>query len=867
MSIPRPEHPRPDFLRADWLNLNGCWTFDFDDLDHPDLDQHSHLRRQITVPFSWTAPLSGIAEDRKGLAWYARSVAWQPQRPSDHVWLCFMAVDYDCEVFVNGTCLGRHRGGYDPFSFDASAVWQNDAENRIAVRVIDQDLPSQTSGKQGYGQTRGIWQTVYLEARPEKHIESLRIEARLDGRVRVLINEETPERADALVELCCDFGREAQGGAEFCIAEPKLWSPEQPYLYEGSVRYGEDTVHTYFGIREIATARYGERLSRWITLNGRPIYLNGVLDQSYHPQGHFTLPSEQEIIDEVQRLKQLGLNLVRIHIKPEDPRKLYWLDKMGMLVMADMACFWGEPLPETRRQYEQELFRFLQRDRNHPSIIAWVIFNETWGLFSEVQGKRIYSQETQAWVLDLYRRVKAFDPSRLVEDNSPCNYDHLESDLNSWHFYINGYRAVMDHIRDAVSHTYPGSSWNYVRGYKQSDAPLLNSECGMVWGVNGSAGESDIAWHYHYMLNEYRLHDTICGFIFTEFHDVINEFNGYYRLHHQAKDFGYQELCPGMRIADLHAADFVAYDAPPCRSVGPGERVRTRLVHSNFDATSHGEELLLQWQLGHEGLDGSVIDDQGELRFPCRGYGAQDLGDIEARMPEESAVAVLSWQLLRRGEILSRNFTCFDVRGPQPGIQIRPAQHSGQDWQLHWQALDQHKICGAGEGSYRYRVDLSPLLSEGTPEKLTLCLEAGAKRVLKKDAQQQQNYQTPANMFTSGAFALDPGENPNSYFMSDDSRFTSQLRIVVNGQAIHSQLLPNDPADSRGILSWHYQQRDRQLDEAGSYGYLVRAPLPESLMAQIRTGLRQLDIELHADNGLAIYGRNAGRYAIDIVIA
>ena len=174
------------------------------------------------------------------------------------------------------------------------------------------------------------------------------------------------------------------------------------------------------------------------------MYKRQVLDQAYHEKGHFTYPTNEDMRDEIWRVKRLGLNLMRIHIKPEDPVKLYWADKLGVMVMEDMPCFWGEPTPKARAAYEREQQAVLERDFNHPSIVSWVVFNETWGLFTGQGEEKCYLPETQAWVRARYRWTKRFDPTRLVEDNSPCNNDHVESDINSWHFYRNGYEVVRD---------------------------------------------------------------------------------------------------------------------------------------------------------------------------------------------------------------------------------------------------------------------------------------------------------------------------------------------------------------------------------------------------------------------------------------
>ncbi|MEG0271515.1 MAG: glycoside hydrolase family 2 TIM barrel-domain containing protein, partial [Clostridia bacterium] len=342
-----------------------------------------------------------------------------------------------------------------------------------------------------------------------------------------------------------------------------------------------DEVHTYFGIREISTAKVQGRETRWIMLNGKPIYLNGTLDQAFYPEGYFTAPDEATLQDEAWRLKRLGLNMVRIHIKAEEPRKLYWMDQLGLLVMADIPCFWGEPSAQARAGYELEWPELIRRDLNHPCIFAWILFNETWGLFTQQDGERRYLPQTQAWVADVYRRAKQLDPTRLVEDNSACHYDHVQTDLYTWHFYLNGPEIVRDHIREVVANSAAGSRFHCAEGFVQTDAPLMNSECGMVWGVDESAGDSDLAWQYHYMLNEYRLHEKLCGFIFTEFHDVVNEFNGYYRIDNLDKDFGYEGFCRGMTLKDMHSADFLAVDCLPCQTLAGGTTVEIPLVLSS----------------------------------------------------------------------------------------------------------------------------------------------------------------------------------------------------------------------------------------------------------------------------------------------
>ncbi len=859
--IPRKEHPRPDWQRNNWLNLNGEWEFGFSQEE-----TCPALTGRIVVPFSWASPLSGVAQDRKGTGWYRRTARFDAQ---GEVFLVIGAADYETRVFINGAAAGAHVGGYGEIRLNVTKLWRRGEDNEICIRVTDNDLPCQTRGKQGYGEIRGIWQTVYLEEAPETHLVHAKMETKVDGAVtvRACIHaqraEETTLSAAFDGEVYSQRVSLAPGRNEaelsFALKAPKLWTPETPHLYEGELRLGEDVVRTYFGVREVGFACFGGRSFPWITLNGKPVYLNGTLDQSFNPKGYFTLPSEEEVKGEVQRLKDLGLNLVRLHIKPEEPRKLYWMDKLGILGFADMVCFWGEPEPDTRAQFERELEEMLRRDCNHPSIMAWIVFNETWGLFSNLEGKmRVYAPQTQEWVRKVYKSVKAFDPTRLVEDNSACNLDHVETDLNTWHFYLNGYMTVKEHIDTAAKGAYEGSAWNFTGGNRQACVPLMNSECGMVWGVQDSAGDSDLAWQYHYMINEFRLHENLCGFVFTEFHDVINEFNGYYRIDNQKKSFGYDLLGMGMTIADLHAKDFIAYDAPPCRTVGGGERVEVPVYHSSFGGVRAGEPLLLEWFL--HGTHGYY--QQGSLTFAAKGDGLTALGTVEVAMPEAADVAALTFRLVHKGEVLSKNFLTFDVRGARVGAAaVRPRDYVENRFANSWLALSSAKACGVGEGAFVYEI---PTAGFAEFDKVELRFEAGAKVQLAKDNNGALPNSEGAD-FMQG-YKMDPGTNHNSYFMTDEKRFPSTLRVVVEGEELLRQTLPDDPADCNGVLSWHYQARERYLDEAGSYGYLIMVPIAGEALKRAKAK-GTLRVELISDEGgLALYGRNAGRFPIDIEV-
>ena len=847
--IPKHEFPRPDRERASWLNLNGEWDFKL--LPHgKGEDTTVGFDRKIIVPYSWVCPLSGVEEDAAGVGWYRRTVSFKKK---GRLFLCFGGVDYIADVYVNGQFAARHQGGYNEFDIDVSDLWQ-DGENEIVVRAEDERRDTQTSGKQGYGDIQGIWQTVWLENRGESYIESFRFITKISGEVALSVKARA---ADGEIMTARFDGKSWQaavknGEAHMTLAldNPRLWSLETPELYEGSLELGGDHVETYFGIREIA-AQDGR-----ILLNGAPIYINGTLDQAFNPQGHFTYPSDQAMKDEIWRVKRLGLNMARIHIKSEEPRKLYWMDRLGVLAMADIPCFWGEPSDEARAAYEAEWPRTFERDFNHPAIFAWVMFNETWGLVSGQGKARAYTHETQEWVRSVWQRAKALDPTRLVEDNSPCNRDHVETDINTWHFYINTYDHVRAHLKEVAEKTEKGSAYNYIGGNKQNGAPLMNSECGMVWGVDGSAGDSDIAWQYRYMLNEFRLMDKNNGFVFTELHDVINEFNGYYRIDDADKDFGYGDFCRGMTIRDLHAGEFIALDCPPCRTIEAGSRVSVPCALSHFARESR--KLTAEWELWHDTPYGRVCGMKGRFDVPAaERVGVNPLREIKLTMPDENALAVLSVYLKDGKNVVSRNFTTFDVRAALPDnvTETSVTNDRCEGFDIRWTAINGDKLCLGGAGRVSYVLPV-----HGDANDLTIAFEAGAKRVLSKDRGAKDDNQELNFM---RGYLVDRGAFPNSYWMTDEERPQSLLKIAVNGVEIAQRLLDGDRADARGVLSWHYQAEERRLDEAGSYGELVTVHVPSRLIPEIvKKG--SLTLTLSADNGLALYGRSAGRYALGL---
>jgi len=897
-AIPLPEHPRPDFARAEWLNLNGSWQFRFDKDDAGvaggwAAGQES-FPLKITVPFPWGSALSGVGNEAD-VGWYSRQIRVPAEWRGKRVFLVVGASDWLTRGWLDGQPIGEHRGGYTPFEWELTSVVKWGEDQRVVLRVDDTPHAFKLEGKQGYGPAKGIWQTLYLDARPEAHLASLHFQPDVDGaKVVVKAEFDQPLAGEGKLQLRArdqafpDTTVSVPAGAgefEFAlpIPRPRLWSLEDPFLYEVEAVLAaggaQDRVSTYFGMRKISVIDLPGTDFPYIALNDRPVYLQMTLDQAYHPEGFYTYPSDEFMRDEILRSRRIGLNANRLHVKTDVPRKLYWADRLGLLLMCDVPNSWGEPDAEMRREIDHALRGMIRRDFNHPSIFSWVPFNETWGLFSKQNDKRVYLPETQEWVASVYRLAKALDPTRLVEDNSPCNYDHVETDINSWHAYLPGY-AWRESLAQVTRDTHPGSAWNFIGGRKQARQPLLNSECGNVWGYEGSAGDVDWSWDYHIMMNEFRRHPKICGWLYTEHHDVINEWNGYYRYDRSEKITGLEDLVRGMSLNDLHGPFYISTGSDLCLDVKPGEAVEVPLWASFMTDHAPGQALQINvqtfgwdtlgqtWTLGHE-----------VRPVPFRPWMSEALAPLKLNMPRADGLLIVALRLeTAAGLPLHRNFTTFRVtNGPAPRDETRQAQSasvrvvrfapqtfSAAQWSLkQWNVLDGLKANGAGHGFFEYRVAWPAGLSPAKVGGVSLLLEASAKQLFGKDregsGQQEGDYMR-------GRGTLDPSLNPNAYPMTDTVRFPSAVRVRVNGVPAGLFDLPDDPADHRGILSWHAQLRDKKLREAGSYGYLIRADLPASSVraaAESSEFVIRLEVDAGLPGGLAIYGERFGRYPVD----
>ena len=562
MNIPRAEHPNPQWERETWKNLNGPWEFEFDfgcSAVERRLWEKERFDREILVPFCPESRLSGIGytDFISGVA-YRRNFELSQEELSGRVLLHFGAVDYEASVYVNGTLVGSHKGGYTSFCFDITKHVAP-GPNTLFVAVKD-DVRSglQPKGKQAhlyassgcdYTRTTGIWQTVWLEFVPKRHIQSAKYYPDpANGKVTVtgLVQGQGTLQLTALWEdkPVGEAALSVEDGfftAQLDLSETHLWEPGKGGLYTLLLTFGEDRVKSYFGLR---TAKFQ---GRKFLLNSKSLFQRFVLDQGFYPDGIYTAPTEEDLVKDIQLSFAAGFNGARLHEKVFEARFLYHCDRLGYLVWGEYPN-WGldHAHPLSTETYLNQWSEAVERDFNHPAIIGWCPFNETWGYREE--------REKNALLTSLYKLTKRLDPTRPCIDSSG-NYRVLSEvyDIHDYDQDTQSFQARWDGLTDRIRETggvIPAEDpfFNSAPEGPSGRAPFFNqpydnqpifiSEYGGIrwpddtvegWGYGNAPATPEEFFARYKGLTEALLNNPeIFGFCYTQLYDVEQEVNGLY---------------------------------------------------------------------------------------------------------------------------------------------------------------------------------------------------------------------------------------------------------------------------------------------------------------------------------------------------
>ena len=567
----RTEYPRPQFQRKEWTSLNGTWNFAFDDkniglskawFQNPEFDQ------KIEVPFAYQSKLSGINElDPHDVVWYQKDFEYSKQE-NQALLLHFGAVDYTATVWVDGEKVGQHVGGETSFSFDITNYLNSEKSHSLVVRAEDLTTnEEQPRGKQNwvghsfsifYTGTTGIWQPVWLEPVNVERIKDLKFIPDIDeGTIRIMAELEEQHRNPVNVtirydqkEICRVTVKPEANHVDMTLNlfdhhifrtmfhnDGWTWTPDHPVLFDCDVELRStddlvlDHVSSYFGMRKIHTE------DGQIYLNNRPLYQKLVLDQGYWREGLLTAPSDDAFKKDIEMTKEMGFNGCRKHQKVEDPRFLYWADKLGFLVWGESAAapaFTAKSIQEVTDEWQE----IIQRDFNHPSIIEWVPINESWGV------PQIHSDhQQQHYAQALYHLVHALDSTRLVESND--GWEQTITDVCGIHNYAQGnkdepekYAHFVDSLADwqRLVAQPPGGWRTFAKGYKYQGQPIVLTECGGIgykkasndngWGYTSVSSDEGFLNDYGRVIKAIAKSQSLVGFCYTQLCDVEQEVNG-----------------------------------------------------------------------------------------------------------------------------------------------------------------------------------------------------------------------------------------------------------------------------------------------------------------------------------------------------
>jgi beta-galactosidase/beta-glucuronidase len=589
-------YPRPQLQRSNWTNLNGLWNFAIDPEGQWREEGQVKWDREIVVPFAPESPASGVNDT--GLyrgVWYARTFNAPVIKDGERLILHFGAVDYHAWVWVNGHLAVEHEGGYTPFRADVTDLLVEGEEQRVVVRARDNpDDLAKPRGKQDwqekphsiwYYRTTGIWQTVWMEVVPATHVRMLKwtsnverwemeVEAHLDGDQREDLYLDVKLMSGEKVLAEDRYKVDARGiHRKIELFDPGiddyrnefLWSPSSPRLLEAEVTLRDGEGNAIDAIKSYAAMRQITLLGNRFVLNGKPEKLMMLLDQGYWPESGLTSPDDGALKKDVELVKAMGFNGVRKHQKIEDPRFLYWADRLGLFVWEEMPSayrFSGETVTRLTKQWTEAI----ARDVSHPCIVAWVPFNESWGVPDLPD-----SESQQHCVQALYYLTKTLDPTRPCISND--GWETVTTDIVGVHDYDADPRAVAKRyatergtVKDLLNHERPGKKILMVDGFEYEGQPIMLTEFGGIafskdtaatWGYSRAKTSDDFAARYAHLLGVVRSLPILSGFCYTQFTDTYQEANGLL----------YMDRTPKFKIEEIANATRGPRDAEDVKAV------------------------------------------------------------------------------------------------------------------------------------------------------------------------------------------------------------------------------------------------------------------------------------------------------------
>jgi len=570
-SIPRPEHPRPQFVRDAWVNLNGCWEFAY---DHGDSGEPRGMYKadavfpeKIIVPFCPESRLSGIGNvDFMSAVWYRRTITLTEEQCAARSFLRFGAVDYTATVYINGVKAGSHVGGYVGFGVEMTK-YVKPGENTIVVQAQDDTRRhGQPRGKQSsyyfsrgcdYTRTTGIWQTVWMEFVPTTYLKGVKIVT--DDRNASVAFEADIDGCPLGTELVTEIFYEGKsvgstrikgnkGSTRYncAVSEVNFWMPGDPKLYDvvyTLYKDGEviDTVRSYFGFRRINI------VGKKVLINGKSIFQRLVLDQGFYPDGIYTAPSDEALKADIEMSMAAGFNGARLHQKVFEERFLYWADKLGYMVWGEHAS-WGSAMAgeEAIAAFLPEWIEIVQRDINHPAIVGWCPYNES---------SRPHDPRTLSVT---YQTTKALDPTRPCIDTS--GWIHVVTDIYDVHNYDQNPETFAKTYEKVCEDTFDNPYNNGAAQYEGQ--PFFVSEYGGTWWAPGRADgwgygntpktEQEVADRYVGLTTALLKNPAICAFCYTQLTDIEQEQNGIY-AYDRSRKFS-DEIYEQIRAANIQPA-------------------------------------------------------------------------------------------------------------------------------------------------------------------------------------------------------------------------------------------------------------------------------------------------------------------------